>query len=146
MLLLDDIDRFFSPFFDDASQTGPLSETTATGIARQLVSAMEFLHDNGVIHRDIKPANLLVAKGKRWTTYVEYEEVDIRSIVTIVEIETPSYFSTLLLSKRHDVATNERCRQNRNALMATSTRPVVGYIECNSSTHNLRPNLNVLDH
>jgi [calcium/calmodulin-dependent protein kinase] kinase len=39
-----------------------MSEAVAKGYFRQLVSALEYLHDNKVLHRDIKPANCLLTR------------------------------------------------------------------------------------
>ncbi len=39
---------------------GPLDVDVALGVARQIASALEAAHANGVIHRDLKPANIRV--------------------------------------------------------------------------------------
>ena len=36
----------------------------AVGIARNVASALEYAHEQGVIHRDIKPANILLHRGE----------------------------------------------------------------------------------
>ncbi|HUL59095.1 MAG TPA: serine/threonine-protein kinase [Anaeromyxobacteraceae bacterium] len=38
----------------------PLPADKALDIARQLLDALQYLHDHGVVHRDIKPENLLL--------------------------------------------------------------------------------------
>jgi serine/threonine protein kinase len=40
---------------------GPLSVSVSVGWMMQVLSALAYAHDNGVIHRDIKPANILIA-------------------------------------------------------------------------------------
>lgn len=40
---------------------GPLTEAILRKIARHLLHAISFVHNEGIIHRDIKPANILVS-------------------------------------------------------------------------------------
>lgn len=49
---------------------GQLSEPEVKVIMLQLMSAVQYLHRNGVWHRDIKSANILMtyANGQRWGT------------------------------------------------------------------------------
>lgn len=42
------------------SKYGPLSEATIKSYAKQLLSGLDYLHENKVIHKDIKGANILV--------------------------------------------------------------------------------------
>ncbi|QPG74115.1 hypothetical protein FOA43_001437 [Brettanomyces nanus] len=41
---------------------GPLEEKYISIISRELLNALKFIHENGVIHRDIKAANILISK------------------------------------------------------------------------------------
>src|SRR4029079_10775863 len=41
---------------------GALDVRTAVNIARQVSSALEVAHRNGIVHRDVKPANVLVPR------------------------------------------------------------------------------------
>eukprot|EP00755_Sulcionema_specki_P008301 Sspe_Gene.40537::Locus_19589_Transcript_1_1_Confidence_1.000_Length_2499::g.40537::m.40537 len=42
---------------------GPFYENTVRNYTRQIVGALNFLHNHGVIHRDVKGANVLVSVG-----------------------------------------------------------------------------------
>ncbi|KAL3507762.1 hypothetical protein ACH5RR_033144 [Cinchona calisaya] len=46
--------------FTKLQQRGKFSESTARNYFHQLISALHFCHQNGVVHRDIKPQNLLL--------------------------------------------------------------------------------------
>jgi serine/threonine protein kinase len=48
------------PTLADRIEAGPLPLEEAVTIARQIVDALEYAHDRGVIHRDLKPANVKI--------------------------------------------------------------------------------------
>lgn len=46
-------------------RSGPLAQTAALVILREIAAAVTELHNQGVIHRDIKPANVLIERDGR---------------------------------------------------------------------------------
>jgi eukaryotic-like serine/threonine-protein kinase len=43
----------------------PIATDLALDVARQVLDALQYLHEEGVVHRDIKPENVLLAPGNR---------------------------------------------------------------------------------
>jgi serine/threonine protein kinase len=48
---------------EETLQRGPVEVSLAVHYIAQVLAALEFAHERGVIHRDIKPANILIATG-----------------------------------------------------------------------------------
>ncbi|MDR3699007.1 MAG: serine/threonine-protein kinase [Candidatus Sulfopaludibacter sp.] len=48
---------------EETLQRGPVQVPLAVHYIAQVLAALEFAHERGVIHRDIKPANILIAAG-----------------------------------------------------------------------------------
>ena len=48
------------PTLADRIAAGPLREEEAISIATQIIDALEYAHDRGVVHRDLKPANIKI--------------------------------------------------------------------------------------
>ena len=50
---------------EGSALAGPLSDEQAMPLVLQLIDALEYAHDKGVVHRDLKPANILVTSDGR---------------------------------------------------------------------------------
>jgi serine/threonine protein kinase len=50
---------------EEIANAGAYSEETAKYLYRQVLEAIEYLHEKGVCHRDIKPSNILVTKDRQ---------------------------------------------------------------------------------
>lgn len=48
------------PTLADRLRAGPVPLDEAMAIAKQIIAALEYAHDRGVVHRDLKPANVKV--------------------------------------------------------------------------------------
>jgi len=48
---------------EETLRRGPLEVPVAVNYTNQILAALAFAHERGVIHRDIKPANILIAAG-----------------------------------------------------------------------------------
>ena len=42
---------------------GSMPEVEVQNIAKQMISALHYLHSNKIIHRDMKPQNILIGPG-----------------------------------------------------------------------------------
>jgi serine/threonine protein kinase len=50
---------------DILHEQGKLSQDRAIRIAIEVLEALEYIHENGVVHRDLKPENIMVDAGDR---------------------------------------------------------------------------------
>lgn len=52
----------YGNMFQFLRRNGPLSETIAVVVIQQLILALEYIHEHGVVHRDLKLSNILLAR------------------------------------------------------------------------------------
>ena len=48
--------------FDYLNSVVTMSEKQSRQVMRQILSALEFIHDRGIVHRDLKPENVLLQR------------------------------------------------------------------------------------
>jgi eukaryotic-like serine/threonine-protein kinase len=48
------------PTLADRIEAGPIPLDEAVAISKQIIDALEYAHDRGVVHRDLKPANVKI--------------------------------------------------------------------------------------
>ena len=48
------------PTLADRIEAGPIPLDEAVAISKQVIEALEYAHDRGVVHRDLKPANIKI--------------------------------------------------------------------------------------
>jgi len=77
------------------NEKGRLTPKEAIGIVAQLCSALEAIHEAGLIHRDIKPENVLLAKGGlvKLTDFGLAKTEGVHITATNVVLGTPSYMA-----------------------------------------------------
>jgi serine/threonine protein kinase len=80
-----------------SSRSSPLSVDQAVNIARQVASALEYAHQQGIIHRDVKPSNiLLTSEGEaRLSDFGLARVVETTTIITAsgMVLGTPQYMA-----------------------------------------------------
>jgi len=51
--------------FAPARADGAMLESEVQNIAKQMISALHYLHSNKIIHRDMKPQNILISQNRQ---------------------------------------------------------------------------------
>src|SRR5262249_1579242 len=78
-------------------QQSPLPPARALTIARQIASALDYAHSEGIVHRDVKPANIIVGDGDQPTLtdfgIARIAEQTGQRTVTGTVLGTPEYMA-----------------------------------------------------
>jgi len=96
-----------SELFDRIVEKGFYSERDAINIVKQIVCAVSYLHDIGVVHRDLKPENLLCS-GHGENEIVKIADFGLSKFHSdedklMTSCGTPGYVAPeVLLSERYD--------------------------------------------
>eukprot|EP00581_Thalassiosira_minuscula_P011566 CAMPEP_0183713244 /NCGR_PEP_ID=MMETSP0737-20130205/8139_1 /TAXON_ID=385413 /ORGANISM="Thalassiosira miniscula, Strain CCMP1093" /LENGTH=908 /DNA_ID=CAMNT_0025941997 /DNA_START=158 /DNA_END=2884 /DNA_ORIENTATION=+ len=98
--------------FDHLIQHGQYSELDASRLVSEILSALAFLHNIGVVHADLKPENILLCSRKQGAETVKIIDFGCASVEKRGE-------SPLISGSRGEIANNKR----RNAaVVSTGTK------------------------
>ena len=61
-----------SDLFEHINKKRRLDENTSGNYFLQIISAIEYIHINGIVHRDIKPENILIDKEQKNIKLVDF--------------------------------------------------------------------------
>ncbi|KAI8940396.1 hypothetical protein NX059_004087 [Plenodomus lindquistii] len=76
------------------NQANTMRETTVRSMARQILSALSYIHSNKITHRDIKPDNILIAEHEPFT--VKLSDFGLSKVVKHDETFLKTFCGTLL--------------------------------------------------
>jgi len=95
--------------FDAIVNKGQYSEPEAINIVKQILEAIQYIHDNGIAHRDLKPENLLLADSKDGKEFVKIADFglskDFGEEALQTSCGTPDYVAPeVLMGEPYDMA------------------------------------------
>jgi serine/threonine protein kinase len=76
------------------NKNGPMEELQAKSLARQMLSALSYLHRMKITHRDIKPDNILISDTEPFT--VKISDFGLSKVVKHDETFLKTFCGTLL--------------------------------------------------
>jgi calcium-dependent protein kinase len=95
--------------FDEILNRGKFSERDAAVLMKQVLSCINYCHQNNIVHRDLKPENILLEQNK------EFDQIKIIDFGTSLvqdptrtldeKLGTPYYIAPEVLQKNY----NEKC-------------------------------------
>jgi calcium-dependent protein kinase len=105
--------------FDEILQRGKFSERDGAVLMKQVLSCINYCHQNNIVHRDLKPENILLEQNK------EFDQIKIIDFGTSLVYEpnknldeklgTPYYIAPDVLNKNYnskcDIWSWEACRR-----------------------------------
>lgn len=99
--------------FDMITTSGYFKEKLAGYVMKQLLSAVDFCHQNGIIHRDLKPENILIeSQEEKRKEYFTIKLIDFGTSGRMIngkmfkqQIGTPFYIAPEVLQNKY----NEKC-------------------------------------
>jgi len=91
-------------------ERGPMKEEQAKTIARQMVNAIKYLHDNNICHRDIKPENVLLkSKSSLDVALIDFGLSRECTGSLKTRIGTPYYVAPEIVLAEHSGPYNHMC-------------------------------------
>ncbi|KAK5706837.1 hypothetical protein LTR97_001829 [Elasticomyces elasticus] len=104
--------------FTSVDRTGKMSEPEAAVIARQILKAVNYLHDHNIVHRDIKPENVLMTSWRPGARVVLTDFGQSRKIADVTGVsKTSTVFRMQSLVGTYGYTAPEvfkHLKQNRN--------------------------------
>lgn len=92
-----------SDLFEHINKKRRLDEDTSANYFLQIISAIEYIHINGIVHRDIKPENILLDKEHKTIKIVDFglSNTYNKGIKVNTACGSPCYASPEVINKKN---------------------------------------------